>query len=81
MMDKKIKLTLYGGFHEVGPINIIVQHQDALSIMDHEVSLSEVLSESQKKRLEKHFCGIEGCCCGGVMRATIKYHNLINNHK
>lgn len=67
---KKIKLTLYGGFHNANSINVEISASDYECLRDHEATLADVLSEPQLKRMQRHFCGVEGCACGGVLRAS-----------
>ena len=45
-----LKVTLYGGFHNVSRIDLRIKN-DQLSI-------------GQYKRLGNHMCGIKGCVCG-----------------
>ena len=44
------KITLSGGFHNAGEINLRVKNN--------------ALSEGQYKRLRNHMCGIKECVCG-----------------
>lgn len=67
---KKIVLTLYGGFHNATPMNVEISASDYERLRDHEATLADVLSEPQFKRVQRHFCGVEGCVCGGVLRAS-----------
>ena len=67
---KKIKLSLWGGFHNVSPINLEISASDYETLRDHEATVDEVLSEAQLKRVQRHFCGVQGCSCGGVRRAS-----------
>lgn len=63
---KKIKLKFEGGFHNSKPIVIMVPiYFFANNRYPH------YLSAGQKKKLDKHFCGINGCACGGASRASI----------
>jgi hypothetical protein len=68
-MKKQKKTTLitaYGGFHNSPEITIKIP---AISEVDKvfapEIAL-EKLSEFQRKKLNRHFCGIKGCECGGI---------------
>lgn len=61
---KKIRIYVEQGrnnFHNSRPINILIDPKD---VVDYEGSRLIRISESQAKRLEKHFCGISGCVCG-----------------
>ena len=59
-------VTLSGGFHNAGPINVKVpKNFDPV----HDCII-DVLGQSVIKKLDRHFCGINGCTCGGVFRAT-----------
>lgn len=70
---KTTKLEFSGGFHNSTPIRIRLPRARALDIINGEYDcLQEAISEYQYKKLDRHFCGIEGCTCGGVMRATIE---------
>lgn len=60
---KKVKLTLHGGFHNVDPINVHISARDY-------ATLADVLSDTQLARVNRHFCGVEGCTCGGILRAS-----------
>jgi len=60
-------ITLSGGFHDSGEIRIKVPADFHPAIH----SIQEAVSESTRKRLDRHFCGIRGCTCGGVQRATV----------
>lgn len=70
---KKIKISMWGGFHNVGPINIMVDSRfvDALENVEFEgdyLYLDSLLSPGQQKKLDRHFCGVEGCQCGSWHR-------------
>lgn len=65
-------VTFYGGFHQVGAIRVRVNDEQYKDIAEGFYPLNEILSEGQMKRLERHFCGIKGCCCGGLSHATIE---------
>lgn len=70
-----VRLTLYGGFHNSKPIRIDVPETVAARLKSGEVSLTDhhVLTRAQRIKLDRHFCGIRGCKCGGVLRATIDF--------
>jgi hypothetical protein len=48
---KASKVTVEGGFHNVGPISLILKN--------------DKMSAGQYKRLQKHLCPTNGCICGG----------------
>jgi len=48
---KASKVTVEGGFHAVGPINLILKNNQ--------------MSVGQYQRLQKHLCPTNGCICGG----------------
>jgi len=52
------KVIVSGGFHNSDEITILFKNNR--------------LSIGQYKRLERHFCGIDGCVCGAVSRADIE---------
>ena len=73
---KTCGVTLSGGFHDVDGITVRVPCSEAMvgvtnnrEIIDY---LNNVISDGQRKRLERHFCGIQGCTCGSWTRATVE---------
>lgn len=70
-----VRLTLYGGFHNSSPIRIDVPEKVAHLLKIGEVSLTDyhVLTRAQRVKLDRHFCGVRGCLCGGVARASIDW--------
>lgn len=66
-------VTFYGGFHNCGAIRVRVNDEQYNDLKEGVYPLDEVLSSYQMKRLNKHFCGVDGCTCGGVMRATMEF--------
>lgn len=56
-----VKVTAEGGFHNSPRFTLLVKDGK--------------LSTWQYKRLNRHFCGIAGCVCGGVGRADIEGMN------
>lgn len=70
-----IKVTLSGGFHNSSPISISLPEKVAESLRNEEVSITDfhVISRAQRQKLDRHFCGIKGCLCGGVSRAKISF--------
>lgn len=68
-MKKNVKITLFGGFHNSNDINVIIDSSDFEDLKNYNVGLIDVLSSSQLRRLNRHFCGVHGCECGGVVRA------------
>lgn len=69
------KITLSGGFHNSKPINIALADNTVAALKRGEISITDyhVLSRAQRIKLDHHFCGIRGCECGGVARATIHF--------
>ena len=63
------KIEFYGGFHNSSPMRVLVEDNKWSDYKNGNSSLYEILSDSQYKRLQNHFCGIKGCTCGGVNRA------------
>ena len=70
-----VKVTLSGGFHNAPAINIQLPVKVAEDLKNGVVSITDyhVLTRAQRIKLDKHFCGIRGCMCGGVARATIQF--------
>ena len=64
------KITFFGGFHNATAININATDNQVNDLKEGFYSLSEILTDSQYKRLNRHFCGVRGCLCGGVIRAS-----------
>ena len=65
-MTKTMTVTLTGGFHDSADLRLRVAY---------EADGDYTLSESQAKRADRHFCGIDSCTCGGAARAakTVTY--------
>lgn len=66
-------VTFSGGFHNCGAIRIRVNEKQYKDIEEGFYPLSDILSGYQMNRLNRHFCGVKGCTCGGVLRATIEF--------
>ena len=66
-------VTFYGGFHNCGAIRVRVNDEQYNDLKGGVYTLDEVLSPYQMERLNKHFCGVDGCTCGGVIRATMEF--------
>lgn len=68
---KMRKVTLRGGFHGRPEITIRLPYCEfgGKSIVFH---LDEHISAYQRRRLERHFCGVPGCCCGSWTRAEME---------
>ena len=64
---------LSGGFHSSGPIRIRVM-TDLWGLRDEDIqaALDQWLTPYQRRRLERHFCGVSGCACGSWHRAEIR---------
>ena len=65
-------VTFSGGFHNCGAIRVRVS-EEAYDELKNGGALLESLSNSQINRLNRHFCGVDGCTCGGVMRAEMEF--------
>lgn len=68
-------ITLSGGFHSSPEIKLRVNDKAYARLKDAEYikdELAEVLTPYQLNRLDKHFCGIDGCTCGSWMRAAVE---------
>ena len=64
---------LSGGFHLAAPIRIrVLTDLWGLRAEDIPTALDHWLSPYQRRRLERHFCGIPGCQCGPWHRAEIR---------
>lgn len=66
-------VTFYGGFHNCGAIRVRVSEEQRNDIAEGFTPLYDILSDGQLRRLNRHFCGVRGCTCGGVNRATIEW--------
>jgi len=71
-----MKITLRGGFHNAGDIKIVLPAGVVSDLEKGKIGITDewVLSKYQRRRLDRHFCGIEGCKCGGVARAEIDFN-------
>ena len=58
-------VTFSGGFHNSGEITVRAK----LGNKSPDGSKFATLSAAQVKKLDRHFCGISGCTCGGHARA------------
>lgn len=71
------KVQLSGGFHNCPEICIFVPTDKWESVysfyngVDKPVFFNEILTDSQRKRLHRHFCGMSTCCCDSYWRADI----------
>ena len=74
---KTRKITLRGGFHNANDIRIVLPADVVSKLEKGEIHLilDDVLSDYQRRRLDRHFCGIKDCKCGGVVRAEIDFDN------
>lgn len=70
-----IKITLSGGYHNAKPIKVALAEKLVERLKAGEVSITDfhVLSTAQRNKLDRHFCGIRGCMCGGISRAKIDF--------
>lgn len=68
-----MKVYFYGGFHHVGEIVLQIP-AEAIERLKRLAAIGEltaeawreILSDGQIKRLDKHFCGVSDCSCGGA---------------
>ena len=73
MTSLSTTFELSGGFHRSGSIRIrILTNLWGLRDEDIPAALDHWLSPYQRRRLERHFCGIPGCACGSWHRAKIR---------
>lgn len=63
-------IKLKGGFHDACEISLRINAEYPVNKLQTS-ELVDALSEKQIKRLESHFCGINGCECGSWTRAKI----------
>ena len=68
---KTTKVTLSGGFHNVGPISVRVPAEKMKNVDEQQYGVLDLLTPYQWERVQNHFCGIEGCCCGGAYRNAV----------
>ena len=73
MASMSTLFELSGGFHLAAPIRIRVL-TDLWGLRDEDIpaALDHWISPYQRRRLERHFCGIPGCQCGSWHRAIIR---------
>jgi hypothetical protein len=76
---KTFKMSFWGGYHNVKPITLGFKAtydtlEDVIKMNSHSTDygvedfLSDHLSDGQRRKLENHFCCINGCTCGGYHR-------------
>lgn len=63
------KITFSGGFHSSADITVRAKIGSRGELY---------LSRGQYSKLQKHFCGIESCECGGVHRADHDAGDLLD---
>jgi len=56
-----LSITFFNGFHRSSDMTIRAR-------VEHGVA---EISEGQYRRLQRHFCGIASCGCGGARRANV----------
>ena len=73
MASLSTTFELSGGFHSSAPIQIRVWGL-RFDGPDEDIpaALDQWLTPYQRRRLERHFCGIPGCACGSWHRAEIR---------
>lgn len=64
-MSKTINVAFTGGFHDHNEITI------RATIRDKGTYLGAYISDGQVKKLQREFCGMASCQCGGVYRADM----------
>ena len=81
----KTRVAFSGGFHNSKAINLYIEFPNAAlcDFADGNISAKELIDEHltpyQRKRLERHFCGIKGCTCGHWHRADIDKDDIKSN--
>ena len=69
-----LQITFFGGFHNSGEITINIKSEEARKrIINGESHPLDEISDNQRKKLDRIFCGIKGCTCGGALRAEYYY--------
>ena len=68
-MAKKVKITLFGGFHNSPAVNVLIPDYAYENLKSGMETLQGVLSDKQRERMHRHFCGIKGCTCMSYHRA------------
>lgn len=77
----KKKVTFSGGFHNCQAITLHMNFKEEAfeDYIEHRIGLKEFIDDNltsyQRKRLDRHFCGIKGCTCCGWRRAEIEIQN------
>lgn len=61
--NKTATVTYSGGFHNSPDMTLRVR------VIERNGYRIGQLSDGQRARLNRHFCGITGCTCGGTSRA------------
>ena len=81
----KTIVTFSGGFHNSKAISLYMNfsNEALCDYADCNISAKTLIDENltpyQRKRLERHFCGIKGCMCGHWHRADINKADIIKN--
>ena len=75
-MNARIRLMLEGGFHNSEAIAVVIKAPERAIEMAAKGEylkglINDYASAGQLKKLDKHFCGMEGCRCGGWLRARV----------
>lgn len=68
---KTTKVTLSGGFHNVGAISVRIPAEKMKTVDEQLHGVLDLLTSYQWKRVQKHFCGIKDCHCGGAYRNAV----------
>ncbi len=81
----KTIVTFSGGFHNSKAISLYMNfsNEALCDYADCNISAKTLIDENltpyQRKRLERHFCGINGCMCGHWHRADIDKGEITKN--
>jgi len=81
----KTKVTFSGGFHNSKAISLYMNfsNEALCDYADGQIGATDLIDENltpyQRKRLERHFCGIKGCMCGHWHRADIDKDEITKN--
>lgn len=73
----KILLALDGGFHNSPRTTVWVKQMDYEDYQLGRISFRNCLTLNQQRRLDRHFCGVKNCTCGGLDRANVVCTNIV----
>ena len=69
-----ISIIFDGGFHHSKAIQVRVPYSLYSLYSCDKIDFDEMLSDYQRKKLTRHFCGIKGCTCGSYHRADYFFY-------